>query len=342
MTIIAVDHAQAEAWDAYVAASPQASFYHRYGWRAVNEGALDHHCVYLAAVDDGRIVGIFPFVQVKSLIFGNLGCSMPFVNYGGPCADTPEIEHALLEEARRRAGELRLDSLEIRSRRYLGDALPSTTHKVSLSIDLARDPDVLWNRYKSGHRQDIRRAYKSGFTAQFGGVELLDAFYEVMCESWRDLGTPIYARSYFEAILRTFPETTRLCVVFLGDRPAATAFDGLHLDTVEGMWLGFRSAYRARLVGYVLYWELIKHACEGGYARFHLGRSSADSGGEAFKKKWSASINQLYWHYILAPGRAVPSLNVDNPRYQRAIDAWRRLPIPVTQFLGPSIARRIP
>ena len=38
----------------------------------------------------------------------------------------------------------------------------------------------------------------------------------------------------------------------------------------------------------------------------------------------------------------MPALNVDNPRYQLAIDVWRRLPVGVTQFIGPSIARSIP
>jgi FemAB-related protein (PEP-CTERM system-associated) len=342
MTIIHADRSHAAAWDAYVEAAPDASFYHRYGWRATNDATLDLRSVYLMAMESGRIVGVFPFVQVKSVLFGNLGCSMPFVNYGGPCADTPAIERALLDEARRLAGELDLDYLEIRSRRHLGDALPSTTHKVSLGVDLASDPEVLWNAFKTAHRKDIRKGYKNGFTARFGGLELLDPFYAVMCESWRNLGTPLYARYYFEAILRAFPDTVRLCVVFRGDQPAAAAFDGHHRDTVEGMWLGFVAKYRTLDVGYVLYWELIKDACERGYKHFHLGRSSADSGGEAFKKKWNASITQLYWHYILKPGRPVPALNVNNPRYQRAIDAWRKLPIPVTQLIGPSLARRIP
>ena len=54
---------------------------------------LDHRAAYLAAIDErGEIGGIFPLVQVKSALFGNIACSMPFVNYGGPVAETPEVE----------------------------------------------------------------------------------------------------------------------------------------------------------------------------------------------------------------------------------------------------------
>ena len=342
MTIITADGTHAQAWDAYVAASPQASFYHRFGWRRINDATLAHRSCYLAALDGTRIVGVFPFVQVKSAIFGNLGCSMPFVNYGGPCADTPDVEHALLERARAISRELKLNYLEIRSRRHLGDALPCNTHKVSLTLALSKDPDVLWKAFKTGHRQEIRRGYKNGFVVRFGGAELFEPFYEIMSESWRNLGTPLYNRHYFRSLLETFPEATRLCVVYADGEPAAAAFDGLHGDTIEGMWMGAKAKYRHRLVSYVLYWELIKNAAEAGFARFHFGRSTADSGSEAFKKKWNASVDQLYWHYILPEGAAMPALNVDNPRYRMAIDVWRRLPIGVTQFIGPSIARCIP
>lgn len=342
MTIISADRTHADAWDAYVATSPQASFYHRYGWRRLNDGTLDHRSFYLAALDGSRIVGIFPFVQVKSRLFGNLGCSMPFVNYGGPCADTPEIEARLLDRGREIATELGLDYLEIRSRRHLGEALPCATHKVSLTLALPSDPDVLWKSFKTGHRQDIRRGYKNGFVARFGGADLLEPFYEVLSESWRNLGTPLYNRHYFRTLVETFPDSTRVCVVYAGDEPAAAAFDGIHGQTMEGMWMGTKAKYRHRLISYVLYWELIKHAAERGFTRFHFGRSTADSGSETFKKKWNASVAQLYWHYLLPEGASMPALNVDNPRYKMAIDVWRRLPIGVTNVIGPSIARCIP
>ena len=148
---------------------------------------------------------MFPFVQVKSGLFGNLGCSMPFVNYGGPCADTPDIEHALLERARAISRELKLNYLEIRSRRHLGDALPCNTHKVSLTLALPKDPDVLWKAFKTGHRQEIRRGYKHGFVTRFGGAELLEPFYEIMSESWRNLGTPLYNRALLPVAARDLP-----------------------------------------------------------------------------------------------------------------------------------------
>jgi FemAB-related protein (PEP-CTERM system-associated) len=345
MTIIHCNPTNDSAWNAFVDACPRASFYHRAEWRRVNEQCFGHRTAYIAAVDGGRFVGVFPLVQLKSMLFGNLACSLPFVNYGGPAGENDAIEEALLEAGAGVAAEWGVEYLEIRSKRHLGQRFPASDHKVSMTLALDRDPDVIWNSYKAkaGPRQDIRRGYNNGFTARFGGADLLDPFYAVLSESWRDMGTPIYRKEYLRTVLTTFPQKTRVCVVSAADgTPAAAALCGHHRDVVEGMWLGMRAEYRKQMVGYVLYWELIKDACERGFARFHLGRSTAQSGGEQFKKKWNAEAVQLYWQYILRTRDEIPALNVTNPRYQLAIKTWQKLPVPVTQVLGPFIARSIP
>lgn len=343
MKIIRCDSSHDRAWNAFVLSSPRASFYHRIEWRAINERCLGHKTCYLAAEEDGQIVGVFPMVQLKSLLFGNIACSLPFVNYCGPCGQSPEIERALLQAADTVANEWRVDYVEIRSRHYLGDDYPSSQHKVSMTVDLGPDPEVLFKAFDGDHRREIRRGHKNGYTARFGGPELIDDFYQVMSESWREMGTPIFAKSYVQGIQAAFSGAVRICVVYNdAGVPAAAAFDGIHGAIVEGMWLGIRGDHRRQGVGYVLYWELIKHACEAGYARHHLGRSSVNSGAEQFKKKWHARSTQLYWHYLLRTRREIPQLNVDNSKYQLAIAAWRKLPVSVTQLLGPLISRSIP
>jgi FemAB-related protein (PEP-CTERM system-associated) len=342
MPIIRCDRTDDARWNRFVHDCPRASFYHRAEWRDINARNFGHESVHLAAVDGDRIVGIFPIVRLKSLLFGTVACSMPFVNYGGPAGVSDDVEQQLLDAAAAVADEWRVKYLEIRSQRQFGERYPTSDHKVSMTIALDADSEVLWNAFKTGQRSEIRRAYKNGFTAKFG-PGLIDDFYAVLSESWRDLGTPIYHVDYLKSVLATFPDSTRLCVVYAPDgTPAAGALDGIHNGTVEGMWLGIRGEYRKQLVGYVLYWELIKNACELGHRRFHLGRSSKDSGGEQFKKKWNAESIQLYWQYILRTVPGIPSLNPDNPKYQLAIQTWQRLPLGVTQFVGPLISRSIP
>jgi FemAB-related protein (PEP-CTERM system-associated) len=342
MDIVHCTQDHSSRWDDYALRNETATFYHRFAWKDINEKCFGHPTFYLAAIDGNEVRGIFPIVFLRSRIFGKLLCSMPFVNLGGPCASNPEAIDALLEEARKILALTRADFLEVRSRTKLDTPGPTAEHKVSMTIELSRDPEEVWNAFTSKHRNNIRSAQRKGFTTVVGGAEHLDSFYEVLSESWRSLGTPLYAKSYFQEIVEKMAGSISIFLILHQGKPVGTAFNGLHRQTVEGMWAGTTAEYRRSDANYVLYWDMIKHYCENGFTRFHLGRSTVDSGAEAFKKKWLAHGSQLYWQYVLGRARDVPQLNVSNPKFQLAIRTWRRLPLAVTKRLGPMIAKSIP
>lgn len=342
MQVQVIERDQAAEWDRFLAEHTGGSFYHLHGWSEINKREFGHDTACLAALREGRIVGVLPLVQVHSRLFGRILCSMPFVNFGGVVAADVEAEACLLEAAREKTTESCADYLELRSPRMLATDMAVSLRKISMTLQLNPDPEVLWSAFASKHRTNIRRVYKHGVTVEAGGAELLDEFYDVLAESWRSLGTPIYRRAYFRAILEQFPQNTRLFVCREGDRPVAAAFNGELNGVVEGMWLGYRPEARNLQAAYVLYWEMIKDACERGFSRYHLGRSTADSGGEGFKKKWNAETAQLYWYYHRPSGGPMPQLNVDNPKFRLAIAAWRKLPLGITTRIGPLLARGIP
>ncbi|HWR97495.1 MAG TPA: FemAB family XrtA/PEP-CTERM system-associated protein [Candidatus Methanoperedens sp.] len=331
-----------EQWDAYLDSQPAATFYQRYGWKRVNEECFGHETHYLIARRDGAMVGALPLVFLKSPLFGKILCSLPFVNYGGPCGDDATVEALLVEEACRTVTRERMDYLELRTDRPVPGQLPTRQHKVSMVLGLERDPDVLWRAYDTKHRTAIRRAYKNDLRALAGGGELLDDFYRVMVSSWRALGTPLYRKGYFASILREFPSQTGIFVVYRDNLPVAAALNGYYKGVVEGMWAGVDWDFRKYQPTTVLYWEMIKHACENGQRIYHFGRSTADSGGEFFKSKWNAEPRQLYWTYFLGRRKVLPRLDVGNPRYQILMRMWRRLPPALTSAIGPPLARFLP
>lgn len=335
----ALDRAE---WDEYLARSQTGSFYHLYDWKEVNGRALGHRSFYLIARQDGRVTGVLPLTLLQSRLFGRILCSLPFVNFGGPVADDEASERALLDAAAAKAKELAVDYLELRSTRALPGELPVSLRKISMTIQLAPDPDTLWNGYTSKHRKNVKRAYKHELEVRKGGLDLLPVFYQMMEESWRQLGTPLYRRDYFERVLQTFPENTSVFLCHRKGEPVAVALTGYCNGVVEGLWAGGGLLARQLDANYVLYWEMIRDACVRGCRSFHLGRSTADSGGEDFKRRWNAESHQLYWYYFRPAGGEMPALNVDNPKYRLAIATWRKLPLAVTRRLGPPIARIIP
>ena len=164
-------------WDAFLEAHEHGSFYHRHGWRRLNQVQLGHDCIYLVARDGDSITGILPLVLTNSRLFGRILCSLPFVNFGGPVAVDAGTTRRLLEAAQEHASRLRANYLEVRCAEPLETDLPVSLHKISMTLELEADPDLLWNRFASKHRTNIRRVYKDGLTVAAGGEELLPDFF---------------------------------------------------------------------------------------------------------------------------------------------------------------------
>ena len=78
---------------------------------------------------------------------------------------------------------------------------------------------------------------------------------------------------------------------------------------------------------------------ERGATLFDFGRSKAGTGAFAYKRNWGFEGEQLHYCYRLAEGASIPDNNPNNPKYRLFIAAWKRLPLPVANLLGPPLVR---
>jgi len=321
-----------------------AHIYHLSAWRRIIERSFGHAPVCLVSDDaNGRVDGFLPMVHLKSLLFGEFMVSMPYVNYGGPCTDHGSTAAALTTAAARLAAERRVQHLEVRAIDLLQSELPSRVSKVSLRLALPESHGELWNQFGPKIRNHVRRAEKEGMTVEFGqGAALLRDFYAVFSTNMRDLGTPVYSRRFFEIILDEIPNNSMMGVVRLGPVPIAAAFLVGFGARLEIPWASSLRAYNHLSPNTLLYWNVLKYACEQGYAEFDFGRSSPDSGTYRFKVQWGARPLPLHWHYWTPSGQALPELNPSNPRYRFAVRAWQHLPVPLATLLGPMIVKGLP
>jgi FemAB-related protein (PEP-CTERM system-associated) len=329
-------------WDNYVMRSGISNCYHLAGWREVIRKSFGHSAYYLYAEDSSGIKGILPLIHMKSTFFGNFLVSMPYFNYGGICADDPNITGQLMEKAIAIARKVKAQHIELRHTGHLAD-MPEKTEKVSMRLQLKNDPDKLWKSFSSKLRSQIRKPEKEGMYAKLGKEEELDSFYKVFSINMRDLGTPVYPKCFFRNTLQEFPDSTWICSVYTKDgRPAASGFLVGFKDRLEIPWASSLRSHNHLSPNMLLYWTALRFACKKEYAVFDFGRSTPEEGTYKFKEQWGAKPIQLYWHYWLRNGGPVPELNPKNPKYQAAIKVWRRLPLSLTRLIGPAIVKDLP
>ena len=339
-----LQEAEMARWDRYVAESDEATCYHLSGWKSVIERSFAHKAYYLFSEDgDGRIQGVLPLVNLKSMLFGNFMISMPYFNYGGICATGEETSAQLIDAAIDLAVAHNAAHIELRHCRPLMRSMPVKTAKVAMHLRLPVDPEELLKSLPSKLRSQIRRPLKDGMIGVMGGAECLDDFYKVFAENMRDLGTPVYGKSFFRNILSEFPDSTRICIVRSREGKAVAAGFLLGFKkTLEIPWASSLRKYNSSSPNMLLYWTSLKYACENGYDVFDFGRSTPGEGTYKFKEQWGAKPVQLFWYYWLKNGGPLPELNPRNPKYEMAIKVWKKLPLSVTKLIGPAIVRNLP
>jgi FemAB-related protein (PEP-CTERM system-associated) len=329
--------------DDYVRNSRLANSNHDYRWGRVIEKCFGHEYeVFLSENSDGAVVGILPFVHMKSWSFGNFIVSMPFLNYGGVCADDDGTQRLLIAEAVRFATERKVQHIEFRQEESFNNGFPEKTHKVSMRLDLPDSTDDLLKSFPSKLRSQIRVPQKAGMTCRIGRLDELESFYSVFSINMRHLGTPVYPKSFFGGILEEFPETTWICSVYAGETPVASGFLSGFKHRMEIPWASSVRNYNRQSPNMLLYWSCLKFSCEKGYKAFDFGRSTAGESTYKFKEQWGAKPSPMIWSYWVGKNGSVPDLTPNNPKYQLAIGLWRRLPLGVTKILGPRIVRNIP
>ena len=330
--------ADEQAWEAYVARSPQATSDHRWGWRRVLGKAFGFAPHFLAAVEQERVVGILPLFEVPRGFRRVALVSIPFGNYGGICADAPAAAAALLAAAKDLLAERRGECLELRHRVPVAEEtlqLQPLYHRFSLPID--GGPEAMFQAMSSNKRRQVRRAIGGGLRVIVSRD--VGPLYPIHVHTSRRLGTPCFPRRYFEEILREFGDTATILFVIKADRPIA--FDVLlpFKDSLVCQFSGSLTPFFSFYPNDFLFWCAIQHGYALGLHEIDYCRSRTDSGSAAFKRQLRMREEPLAYQYYLPHGQPVPQRNPSNPKYRLAIRAWQRLPLGLTRALGPAIVR---
>jgi len=341
-----LDAAAGPAWDRFAAGRAEGTFFHRSAWAGVFRDAFGHTPMYAMAEQDGDIVGVLPLVHVKTRLFGNTLMSSPFCVYGGPLAASQDAclaleRHCSTMMARTGAASAEFRLLHPLAEGWLPDGDWQTRDGLYVTFRraIAGDDDANLKAIPRKQRAVVRKGIERGLTTTVAdGVDGLHAIY---AESVRNLGTPVFSRRYFRMLAEVFRGSMDVVTVLDGDAPVSAVMNFYDRDEVLPYYGGGTAAARACGGNDFMYWDVMRRAAARGCRVFDFGRSKDGTGAFAFKKNWGFSPAPLGYRYRLRPGAAIPDHNPLNPKYRLFIAAWKRLPLPVANLIGPHVVRGI-
>ena len=329
------------AVERFVRAAPGSTPFHLPAWSAAVERGCGQKAHCLLAERGGRIAGILPLSEIHSALFGRALVSAGFAVGGGILAEDDETGSRLADAAWSLAERLSCPSVELR-----GGVLPAQGWHVAGGTyagfvrPLAADEAAELAAIPRKQRAEVRRALGLDLDVEIGrGERDRAAHYAVYAESVRNLGTPVFPRPLFDAVLDGLGEEADILTVRHHGTPLASVLSLYYGGSVMPYWGGGTAAARTMRANDLMYFALMRHARARGCAAFDFGRSKYGTGAFAFKKNWGFVPEPLAYAVRTADGCSPREVNPLSPRYRLQVAAWRHLPLTVANRIGPLIAR---
>lgn len=322
-------------WDGFVAAHPDGTLFHLFGWGEVIERAFGQPRHHLIAERGGAIVGVLPLIHKRSRIFGDGLISTPYCSYGGVVAADEAAARALEDRAAELGRTLGVGAVELRNRHprrddwLRVDSIYATFRKPIPPSDEA----VIKSVSSKGRRHELKKSLRREMA--FVIETDIDNFYAMLSESYRNLGTPIFSRRYFALLREAFGSAIEIYVAADQHGPLTASMAFYFKDDVHPVYTG--GGHRARATGAndFLYLRMMARARERGATMFDFGRSKRGTGSFDNKRHWGFEPEPLHYEYKLVTRSEPPNLNPLNPKYRLMVGLWQRLPLGVSRLLGP-------
>lgn len=323
----------------FLADHPDTTAFHRFEWLDAVERATGHRTHILLSEQDTTIRSVLPLHEAHSPLFGRALVSSGFAVGGGVVG---EGDPALFAAAQELAVRLNCPSLELR-----GGPLPSgadwhikqDSHAGFVNL-LATDDDAQLLAIPRKQRAEVRRGLGHNMEVRIGSdAEARTMHYGVYAESVRNLGTPVFPKALFDAVMDGFGTDADILTVLHEGQPLASVLSLYHRGAVMPYWGGGVFAARTMRANDVMYYALMNHARARGCDRFDFGRSKSNTGAYHFKRNWGFEPQPLSYANWTADGAPPRDVNPLSPRYKAKIAAWQRLPLSLANRIGPIIAR---
>jgi hypothetical protein len=196
-----VDPTRVPGWDELLSRHPDATIFHTSAWARVLSGTYAYLPTYFTFIEKDHLVALLPFMEIRSLITGTRGVSLPFTDTSSTILkDGFGFEEAMAQVIT--VAESRgWRTVEIRGRVPGMENLATSAEYVSHDLDLTAGKSLLYSRYRRNVHRNIQKAEREGITVSKDNTsEGLREFYYLNSLTRRGHGLPPQPLRFFENI----------------------------------------------------------------------------------------------------------------------------------------------
>ncbi|GLR70926.1 FemAB family XrtA/PEP-CTERM system-associated protein [Agaribacter marinus] len=337
-----------EHWDEYVSTQPSATPYHLFAWGEAVERAYGFKCHRFAVTENRQYVGILPVVEMRTMTGKKHFCALPYCDVGAHISNSDAIALTLKDALFKAAKKLAITDIELRASEYELLTLDAVRpgEKVRMQLSLPDSEDALMAQFKSKLRSQIRKAEKNGLT--YKTIQCNESndghvsdFYDIIAKNMRALGSPVHAKQWYQAICSKYGKNAYIALVYSEDVAVGAAIVLKAGNKASIPWASTLADYNRLAPNMLLYWAVLSEATKQEIAIFDFGRSTVSEGTYNFKKQWGCQPMRLDWQSFENEEQCVTAHVNKSKSRERIENVWRKLPLQMTNFLGPKIRKHI-
>ena len=240
-------------------------------------------------------------MEVKSLLMGIRGVSLPFTDYCEPIADSETSFKDILYSALDYGKKRRWKFIEIRGGQGLLNAPLSFSTYYSHKLSLQNDVEKLYHNFRKGTKSSIKKAYTEGVKVKiFSSLESVKEFYELNCITRRHHGLPPQPWRFFQQIYNAFISKD-FGIVILASYKTAIVAGALFLCFGDSAIYKYSASYQKNKhlsATNLILWEAIQHYALRGIKSLSFGRTDFNNEGlRTFKRGWGTE-EQIINYYL--------------------------------------------
>ena len=322
-------------WDERLACHPDATIFHTAAWARVLSETYGYTPSYFTSIEEGRLVALLPFMEIRSWLTGTRGVSLPFTD---ECAFILPDRIPFDEAAREvisRARSRRWRTIEYRGRGMWN--LPASAEYLAHELDLTPGEEMVSSQFRPNVQRNIRKAEREGISVAPDSTPAgVREFYRLNCMTRREHGLPPQPVRFFENLRSHIMEQgfgTLLLARYKGSAVAGAVFLHFAGKAVYKYGASDRRCQELR-PNNLVFREGIRDLCGKGVRTLSFGRTDLHHEGlRQFKLSWGAVERTLQYAKYDVTSRTYLSFK----KYRGAIpweSVMSKLPVPVLRLIG--------
>jgi len=328
-------------WDDLLLACDCATFFHTAAWAHVLSGSYGYTPLYFTIIENGRLTGLIPAMEIDSFLTGKRGVSLPFTDFCLPIAADSESFIALQDAVRAYGRKACWKSIEFRGGENFGHE-PAWKSYFTHTLAVDQDENAIFKAFRGNTRRNIRHAIGAGVSVQrLESREAVAEFFRLHCITRRNHGLPPQPARFFDQIYDHIIAAGRGFVMLAWHQcrvVAGAMFFHFKDHAIYKFGASDRNCQRLRANNMVM-WESIRWCCQNGIRSFLFGRTEPGNKGLLqFKRAWGTNEDRL--EYCKFDFRAEAFIT-EKSRARTFYPFFRIMPMPLLRLAGNLLYRHL-